>query len=383
MDLSQATQLLTWLDEEHRKDKALLMAIQSQIDAQKAQLTEQARQVQEIQATLARIEGQLSKLVQLENSIQGVRTEFASLLAKHVAEQDAREEALARSEKSESEAMARIIRQVQERVEALASFDNTAATLRDEDSKLRSEVTRAFAQLSEISKRLDAQGQRMDLFAQDAQAFRDTLTNARLAYEDLNNKHAALKAAVETLSPRLDTRIEQLQSSLEEASKRLQAELNAFQVKQQERDRLVEDLDKEFKAKQPPIARWAKQMEEFTAQFERNRKTLYDLHELERQVRQQGNEVLELQRMAAERQRVELREWQDNQVKVDEEQIARLEQLEAWQRKAMEALKSLEERLEQNQRDIGTHADRLWQAWSEYMQGQIKLLDDFRQHRTG
>ena len=82
MDLNQATQLLSWLDEEHRKDKALLMALQSQVEVQKAQLTEQARQVQEIQAALARVEGQLPKLEQLDIALQGFRSEFSGLMTK-------------------------------------------------------------------------------------------------------------------------------------------------------------------------------------------------------------------------------------------------------------------------------------------------------------
>jgi len=384
LDLSQATQLLTWLDEEHRKDKALLMALQSQVDTQKTQLKEQARQLQEIQAMLARIEGQLPKLAQFEDSIQSVRTEFASLLAKHAAEQEMLAEKRTETEQLESETLARIIHQVQERVESFGSFENTVAALGDENSKLRGEVTRAFTQISDIAKRLDAQDQRMDLLTQDAQQFRDALTNARIAYEDLNDKNMALKAALDALGPRLDAKIEQLQPALEEMSKRQRTELDALQVKQQEQARLLEEMGNEFRTVQAVTARWAKQIEEFTAQFERSRKALYDLRELEKQVRQQGNEMLELQRLTAERQRTELREWQDSQVRVDEEQTIRLEQLEAWQRKATEALQSLEEHLEQNKRDIGTCADKLWQTWTEYMQGQMKLLENIvKQRGTG
>ena len=381
LDLSQATQLLTWLDEEHRKDKALLMALQSQTDVQETQIKEQARQLQEIQATLARIEGQLPKLVQLDNSIQNVRTELASLLAAYTAEQEVLEEKRTQTGQLETETMAQIMHQVQERVESLGSFEHTMAALGEEDSKLRGEITKAFTQLSEVSKRLDAQDQRMDLLAQDAQHSRDALTTARLAYEDLNDKNMALKAALEALGPRLDARIEQLEPTLEEMRKRQRTEVDALQVKQQEQARLMEEMEKEVRTVQTLSARWAKQMEDFSAQFERNRKALYDLRELEKQVRQQGNEMLELQRLAAERLRTELREWQDSQVRVDEEQTAHLEQLEAWQRKATETLKSLEEHLEQNKRDIGTGADRLWQTWTQYMQGQMKLLENIVKQR--
>lgn len=383
MDLNQVTQLLTWLDEEHRKDKALLMALQSQIDTQKAQLTEQPRQLQEIQATLPRIEGQLPRLAQLEAAIQTVRTEFSGLLAKHAAEQDVREELRTRNDKLEIESLARIVRQVQERVESIASFENVAATLRDEDSKLRGETTRALGQFADLTKRLAAQDERLDLLAQDGQSFRDGLTNLTLAHEDWsNNKHMALKAVVEALGPRLDAKIEQLQPALDELSQRQQDDINALQLKQQEWDRRVEELSAEMKAAQPPIARWAKQLEDFANQFERNRKTLYDLRELERQIRQQGNEVLELQRLAAERQRTELREWQDNQVRVDEEQAARLERLESWQKKTSGTWQSLEERLEQNHKDIEASANELWQVWSQYIQAQAKVLDGTKQKKA-
>lgn len=382
MDLNQVTQLVTWLDEEHRKDKALLMALQSQIDGQKAQLTEQARQLQEIQASLARIESQLPRLGQLDNAIQGVRTEFSGLLAKHAAEQDVREESRTRSDKQETESLARIVRQVQERVESIGTFEGIASALRDEDSKLRGEVTRAFDQFADVSKRLNAHDERLGLLAQDGQSFRDNLINLRLAHEDWSsNKHMALKAEVEALGPRLDTKVEQLQSALEQLGKREQEDLHAVKLKQQEWDRRVEELSAEMKASQAPVARWAKQLEEFSTQFERNRKTVHDLHELERQIRQQGNEVLELQRLAAERQRTELREWQDNQMRVDEEQAARLELLESWKKRASGILQSLEERIAQNSKDAATCADELWQVWSQYIQAQVRVLDGMKQKK--
>jgi len=381
LDLNQASQLLTWLDEEHRKDKALLLKLQGQIDAQQVQLTEQARQLQEMQGILTRIEGQLPNLTQLEDSVQSVRAEFNNLLEKYAAEQKAREEQRARAEKLENEVRAKFMRQLQEQIDAFGSLDNTVAALRAEDKKLRDELTKVQSQLSEVSTRSDTQNQRMTSLTKDVQALREGLTGAKSAHEDLNSKSMALKASFDSLVLRLDTKIEQLQSALEEINKQRQTDLGPLQLKQQEQARAVEEVKKEMKTIQLQMARWTKQMEEFTAQFEQNRKTLYDLHELERQMRQQGNELLELQRVAAERQRTELREWQDNQVKVDEEQTARLEQLESWQQKATETLESLQEHLEQYRRDLEIRSEELWQAWAEYMQGQIKVLESIIQQR--
>jgi chromosome segregation ATPase len=381
LDLSQATQLLTWLDQEHRKDKALLMALHSQTEVQEAQLTEQARQLQEIQASLARIESQLPRFQQLDTVIQGIRTEFANLVVKQTVEQEGLEEKRMQVERQESEAIARIIRQVQERVETLGSYENTIAVLRDEDSKLRAKVTEAFEQLSELSKRAAAQPPRLDLLEGEVPVMRDALAENRLAVQDLNNDHLQLKAGLDALGPRLDGKIEQIQLALQELGQRRRVDLDELRVKQQDQARLIEGLDKEVKTVEAPLARWTNQMEEFAEQMERNRKTMYDLRELQKQVRQQGKEMAELQRLAAERQRAELREWQDNQARLDEEQSIHLKQLETWQQKAKETLTGLEERLEQNRQDVEACSDEFWQVWTAYMQGQIGVVESIVKER--
>lgn len=383
LDPSQATQLLTWLDEEHRKDKALLMSLQSQIDAQKAQLTEQARQLQDIQTVLTRMEAQLSRLTQFEGTIQSVRTEFASLLTKHAAEQETRQGQRLRADKQESETVARLVRQLQERVEGLGSFDSSVALLHDQDGRLQAELIKVTAQLSELVKRLAAQDERIDQLSQDGQTQRDGLASSRLKHDELSNQFISLKAAFDAFGPRVDARLEQLQTSIQDAGKKWPSDLEPFQIKLQDQARVLEQMGKEIKALQSPLNRWTKQMEEFTAQFERSRKTLYDLHELERQMRQQGSELTELQRLAAERQRAEMREWQDNQVKVDEEQSARLELVETQQRKTAEAIEKIQGQQQENQQKIAQHVDELWQTWAAFVQQQAKVFGDLQRRRAG
>jgi chromosome segregation ATPase len=369
------TQLLTWLDEEHRKDKALLIELQGQVDAQKVQLAEQARQMREIQAALTRIEVQLPKLAQLEDSLQGLHTEFAILLEKRATETEVLEDHRARGDATASETTARIVRQLQQRIDAMGSLDDTTKSLRNEDSRLQSELNKVLDQLSEISKRVDAENERLNLLAQETSAFRAELATVKLADEDLATKSMTLKAALESLEPRLDTKIEHLRSSFDEMSKTNQAGLEAFQLRLQEQDQLAEELGDRVKTFQTSVTRWTAQMGEFATQFENNRRTLYELKELERQMRQQGSELTDLQRLAAERQRTELREWQDAQIRVDEEQMARLDQLEAWQPRAAETMEGLKERLEFNRREIEAHIEQLWDMWSDYVQKQTDFSE--------
>jgi len=381
LDLNQASQLLTWLDEEHRKDKSLLMQLQSQIDVHKAQLTEQARQLQEIQAMLARIEGQLPRMGQLESSIQGIRSELTNVLTRQAVQADSSEGRRAQVETQETEVIARIIRQVQERVESLGSYENTIATLRDEDSKLRSQLTEAIAGISDTSKRVSAQPPRIELLEQNTQTLRDGLSDLRLSVEDLRNVDIQLRAALEALGPRLEARIDPLQSAVEEFGKRRRSDVDAIQVKQQDQARLIDELGKQIAAAQVPVARWSAQMEEFSANFERNRQTMYELRELERQVRQQGKEMAEVQRLTAERQRAELREWQDNQARVDGQQNARLQQSEDRTLQIAETLTRLDERLDQLKNHVESVVTQLWDVWTRFAQGHAEFMNGLLKRR--
>ena len=383
LDLNQAIQLLTWLDKEHRKDKALLMTLQSQIEVQKAQLTEQARQFQEIQAALARIEGQLPKVELLETALQGIRTEYSSLLAKQSAEQEGLEDKRIQADRQESESVARIVRQVQDRVDALGTYENTITVLRNEDSKLRSQLTEGLDQLSEVAKHVDGQSPQIVRLNEEVGSMRDGMADTRLIAEDLTSKYMQLKADLDAAGPALGAKIDHLQAALEELRERSRTESDAVRVRHQNQARRIDELQADSKAVQALTGRWATQMAEFTEQFERNRKALHNLRELESTVRQQGKEMVELQQITADRQRSDVREWQDGQMRVDEEQNARLHELEAWHAQASDTLEALEESLEQNRQAIQSSSDAFWRAWAAYARGQTGLVDSIvREHGT-
>jgi chromosome segregation ATPase len=381
LDPSQATRLLTWLDDEHRKDKALLIELQSQVSAQAVQLVEQSRQFQDIQATLTRIEGQLPRISQLEGAAQGIRGEFASLLSKHTADEEAHVQQRLDSDKQSSETLARMIRAVQERVESLGTFDSTIAVLREEDSKLRSELTKAFIQLADVSRAIREKAPMTDALSREIQMVRDGLSNLQTSHQELADRTLSIRPAIDNVAVRLDSRTSQLETAATELDSKRAAEVEALQRKQTDLVRQIEALAAELHSSQAPLTRWSQQLDEFTAEFESNRKTLYDLNELEKQMRQQGAELVELLRIAAERQRTILREWQDSQVLVDEQQTARLDQLEAAQTKVFDTVEGLRSSQERTQKDVVAYADELWRAWSDYMQAQSRLLDSSAKQR--
>ena len=74
IDLSQTTQMMRWLDDEHRKDKLLIAELQKRLDEQKELLTNQGRRLEAMEARLTATQTQLPRLDHIETNFQQTRT---------------------------------------------------------------------------------------------------------------------------------------------------------------------------------------------------------------------------------------------------------------------------------------------------------------------
>ena len=80
MDTAQIAQMVNWLDEEHRRDRAEIARLQQRLEAQSSDIVEQARRIQELEARLAGTQAHLTKFGQIEHAIQNTKLEVTALV---------------------------------------------------------------------------------------------------------------------------------------------------------------------------------------------------------------------------------------------------------------------------------------------------------------
>ena len=80
MDLEQIITRLEWLDDERRKDKTLIAALQQQVSDLEAQLPKQQKMLKEVSSDVAHISGTLARLDQMQEGISNLRVEFTRSL---------------------------------------------------------------------------------------------------------------------------------------------------------------------------------------------------------------------------------------------------------------------------------------------------------------
>ena len=80
MDIAQLAQMVNWLDEEHRRDRAEIARLQQRIESQSADNIEMARRIQELEGRLAQTQAGLSRFAQCETAHNNAKVELTALV---------------------------------------------------------------------------------------------------------------------------------------------------------------------------------------------------------------------------------------------------------------------------------------------------------------
>ncbi|MGC9334754.1 MAG: hypothetical protein ACP5JJ_11435 [Anaerolineae bacterium] len=312
MDLGQLTQMTTWLDEEHRREKAELVRLQQKVVSQEAELEDQARTIKDLEGRLASIQSQLRQYAQLQRALQELKEEVVAMLsqADDRRQQEAREAERIRAIERDntSKALNEIRRDLQRlprfdeeislrkaeqtRIgESLLNLQQTVGALsQDVENKVRGipfledgrqqdakRIARLQQESLEALKRLEQQGSRLQMF------------------EDAIQRHERDTGEVKEL-------VSQLRSSQREF---IEKQLLEAEHLKREMTEWVEMLEVHAKK----IEEFSARMQEFSEAFREDRQIVDNVERFQEMIRREQTQVSELQRLAEERQKRQLEQW--------------------------------------------------------------------------
>ena len=359
MDLNQATQMLTWLDEERRQDKVELARLQEQVRNQTAEIAEQTKRIQELEGELAGAQVHLNKLEKLDDFLQQFKDEIVLLVEKHDQQHREVEKEARRLRQVEREGQSKALAEIRKELQKLSRLEQELQLRRAEDKRLGEAVLNIQQELADVAKA--SEGRTRSMAYLETQREQDT------------KRIAELQEETSQLLTRSEAQARKLES-LEDSVRRLEsqaAEWQAFQLAlKQEQMRLIETQQLNEQQRQRQMDGWAEElneyrmrMEEYKARmqgfnelYEENKKALEALETFEQRLKQTQGELMELQRLAEQRQKEHLEEW-----RMENEKRWRKETL-SWERQWREQtrhdeelealLKQVEEQMEWNRSRI-------------------------------
>jgi len=281
MDLNQATQMLTWLDEEHRRQKAQLTELQEGLEGQAAQITALTKRLEDLEGRLAHTQAQLVRFPQIEQALQQLKNEIVLLLQKHEEQRRQADEEAARARLVEKEAEAKRLAELQKQLQALPRLGERLKSQAAEDKRLGKVVLDLQKGVADLTKQYEAQ-------------------MARLQFLEEREKQSAKQMAERMAELQL------LEKKLREDQARL---IEKQQLAEQNRQRQMAEWAEEVESWRKE--NWSGLLQQLKKQHQKNIKALATLQELEKKLKQAQGELTHLQRLGEERQGKRIEEWQE------------------------------------------------------------------------
>ena len=369
-ELAQVTQTLKWLDEERRKDRATITALQERVQGQEQQLAQQAAQAQELQIALASVQGLMSKVTGFEQMLSNYKGEL-------IVQMEQRDETR-RKEQAEAERLRRI--EYQALTEGLNRLEKTARALprheeelnarRVEDQRLFEAIQRLEATAADLSKRSDDRVQGVVYLEEQRRA-----DNRRIA--DLEHDTTELHKRIEALAvkfPLLEEAIQKQRPRIEEGiqeTKKYAKQIEELRVSDFQREQKMKQYLDQGEQVAQELERIRAQAQGFLEQQQLAKRALEKLERFQARMEKRQNEVTEMQRLAEDRVKRQGEEWQGEQDKQQKKREVLVE--ERWRQQGQTNAEH-QKRLDTLQSASNMHRAQLDTFWEARRSDAIRAL---------
>lgn len=308
MEAEQILKQLDWLDEERRKDKTRLGALEERLIALEGNLVPLPRQIKDLGSEITRLEAVMARMDHFDELLLQQRAEakqYFEELERQLKKRDEETEKVRRVEmravdtniielRKELEPIAEIKRSLKGRVEEegrLARLIDEIRTRIDTARRSEEEYTRAFRLLDD-GRRQDAK--RMTDLQGEMAAVRKRVDEQRGRLELLSSTTKKLETRLNELSTLETERREVLETFLEKQA--------LFQV---ERERVWKEWETRFAAIENQTANVENNLQTLDATHRAIKRTQQVVDEVTQKVERRINEITEIQRLSEERFRQE------------------------------------------------------------------------------
>ena len=363
MDIDQLAQMVTWLDEEHRRDRAEISRLQQQIESQTGDSVEQARRIQELEGRLATTIAQLGRFTQLEQMIESVKQEFGLMVDRgdEIRAQAARE--YERGRLADREALTREISEVRRELPRIGRVEEAVELRKGEEERLVDMIMEGRNQINLLVKEIEERTRQIPFLA-------DQRTGDAKRIAQLQQETVELFKRTEAFSGRF--------SIMEDADRRMSAEIErwrpVFGEVREEQQQFMERLRIEVVERLQVLTRWQEviddqqnvvskneeRLQSFSQTIETARRAAHTISEFQDSIRRDQVQVQELQRLAEERLRREMDDFQEEFDKRNRRDDLRQEHL--W-REQEKHNKELLDHLPPILHDLRMHEEMLRLLW--------------------
>lgn len=309
MDTTQLAQMVTWLDEQHRRDREELTKLQQRVEAQTSTIQEQARRIKSLEGQLANTRMQLGRFEQIDESLQNMRNKLTIMVSAQSDEIAKTRRELEQARMTDREASSRAIAEMRKELGRMRALEEEQKLRKAEVQRL-SEVTIALRHdLNNINKDIDERTRGLPYLVE--QRNHDNKRIAQLQQENIE-LFKRLEAAANKLQL-LEYKQQKTESTVTpipetiETLKRTQAQfIESLKLADADRQRQMSEWQETMDNLLALMDEQRQRFQEMIALKEDIRRTLSELEKFRETMQREQVQVAALQRLAEERMKKEM-----------------------------------------------------------------------------
>ena len=304
MDLDQLSKTVAWLDDERRKDKQEMAALQTRLAAAVAENTTLTRRLQQLESELVAYSAQLQKVAKVDTILDNYRKEMTRQLEELEARRVEAEKEDERLRKLERDGINKALGELRRSIEVVPGLLREPEARKENENRMVRSVAELQMKVTEFNKFLDERGRSLAIIEEGRRLDAKRITDLQTEQAELRKRQDEARGKVEIvedLSRRTDVRLGEVFLAENERRAAQAHWLETQAAIQMERDRAWSDLKAKTEAALSGLEIHARRVEQYDDTNREVKRIAEGFKQTIEVIERRINEATEIQRLAEER----------------------------------------------------------------------------------
>ena len=318
MEINQIASMIEWLDEERRRDKALIATLEERVAQQSDSVDTMQRRVNTVESDQVLIKQEALPAKKEHDIIEQVRLDMEQMLENAEARRLTAEREAERRLELQRENIQRAVAELSEKADRLERQLANISDIQTEGDRLTNAMRLLNQEVDDLTKKLEGPDRRLSFLEEQRR------TDARRLAE-IESELPEYKKSVDGLQPKMtlledlavrnERRIQDFNNVDRERRDQIQQFIDQQQLLVQQRDQQLAELTKRFGVHDEELQKNIERFEVWAQAYREMKRIVDDFNRIGDRLERRISEASEMQRLSEERFREEWNDWRDEDQK--------------------------------------------------------------------
>lgn len=363
MEITQLEQMIRWLDDERKRDKAQLSALQERLEQQMQVIESQAAEIEGLRQDLTSVRTDVRRTEDYPEMIEKTHRELNSGLEALKAQTRRERLEADQSRRSEIEMLNDMIAEVDKKYRPILRYEEQLEARAAGEQRLQGQIQTTSNTVADLSKRMEDRLQSIVYLEEQRRADTRRISEVETQIPPQRKRIDEVAARI----VRLEDSIRKLPSRVDEAidiAKSYDPLIEEMRVADFQREQRVKKYLDQAERVETEVQRLVEQTQKYTLLYNQNRQALESLNAFQERLEKRQNEISEMQRLTEERL---LRQWEEWQTTFARDwQKRQVAEEDRWRRQNLSVQKSTEH-FAQLDEQVTLHYQEIVALWEELL----------------